>query len=163
MRPAQIVTFIIGCVVIIFGAYFATYLLAKGSQKAYRGRLIQVLDRFSLAKDKSLVLLAVYDKIYLVAFAAGSVTLLDNIDPQLAAAFSGQAAKPQNKIWPPGNISALLLGSLRNVWARKGVKLKPGEQIPYEAYLPVESGNKDTESFLSIFLKQKGFGEDSLK
>jgi flagellar biogenesis protein FliO len=139
MTPTQIITFIVGCAVVIFGAYFATYLVARGSQRVYRGRLIQVLDRFSLAKDKSLVLVAVYDKIYLLAFAAGNVTLLDNIDPATAAALSADYLKPEDKPARPAQVAALLLARLRRRTDPKAAAGEPQTPFPFEAYLQKEA------------------------
>jgi flagellar biogenesis protein FliO len=151
MTAPQVLTFIIGCIVVISGAYFATYLVARGSQKVYRGRLIQVLDRFSLAKDKSLVLVAVYDKIYLVAFAAGNVTLLDNIDPATAAALAADYLKPEDKPNLPGNMLALLRARLRRPPWKKSAKAAPETVSPYEAYLPAQADSAEKPaSFFSI-------------
>lgn len=142
MPAPQVITFIIGSAVVIFGAYFVTYLLARGSQKVYRGRVIQVLDRFSLAKDKSLMLIAVYDKIYLVAFSGGNVTLLDNIDPETAAALAAGSQNQEINPKQPGDLVSTLLSRARRRTALKtAAREKQGSSFPYEAYLPGDADN----------------------
>lgn len=136
MPATQVIVFIIGSIIVICGAYFATYLVARGSQKIYRGRLIQVLDRFSLAKDKSLALIAVYDKIYLVAFTAGSVTLLDNIDPKTAAALTAQPPQLEDKLRQPESFITFLIAHLRRHLPNKVAKAKLDHAFSCEAYLP---------------------------
>jgi len=148
MPAPQAITFILGSIVVIFGAYFATCMVARGSQKVYRGRLIQVLDRFSLAKDKSLMLIAVYDKIYLVAFAAGNVTLLDNIDPETAAAFAAESMKQEDRLGQAGSLAMLIISRLRSWLPLKQNQKKAGTPLPYEAYLADEPGKH--ESFSGI-------------
>lgn len=135
MPPTQIITFVIGSIVVIFGAYLTTYLVARGSQRVYKGRAIQVLDRFSLSKDKSLMLIAVYDRIYLVAFAAGSVTLLDNIEPQTAAAFAASLSLPEDKNLQPLRLATMLFSRLRRQPAKKEGGAKIEHSIPFETYL----------------------------
>ncbi|MCL1975538.1 MAG: flagellar biosynthetic protein FliO [Firmicutes bacterium] len=153
MPATQIVAFIIGSIVVIVGAYFATYLVARGSQKVYRGRLIQVLDRFSLAKDKSLLLIAVYNKIYLVAFAAGSVTLLDNIDPEAVAALTAQANQPEETRKPAENFVALFLAQLRRYIPGRAVKAKLNNPFPLDAYLSAKTDNMSVPDSFSDMLK----------
>ena len=151
MPAPQVITFIIGSIVVIFGAYFATYLVARGSQRAYRGRLIQVLDRFSLAKDKTLALIAVYDRIYLVAFAAGNITLLDSIDPETASALAADCLKPEEKPRQPANFAEALYARWGRRFSKKAAQAGLGMQASFEAYLPREVDNPNTpESFLGI-------------
>jgi len=143
MPFAQIITFIIGSIVVIFGAYFFTSLVAKGSQKIYRGRLIQVLDRFSLAKDKSLVLIAVYDKIYLLAFSTGCVALLDNIDPETAAALTADSPRSEDKPRRPGNLAALLFADFRRRFSKRAAGVGFKQPLPHEAYLSMETDDQN--------------------
>lgn len=144
MSATQVFTFIVGSALVIFGAYFVTYLLARGSQKVYRGRIIQVLDRFSLSKDKYLILIAVYDKIYLVAFSGGNVTLLDNIAPEAAAAFAANSQDMHDKPRQPGDLAAMLISRLRRHSAKKTASAEPGPPFPYEAYFPMERSRPDS-------------------
>ena len=155
MPAMQVISFIIGSIVVIVGAYFATYMVARGSQKLYRGRLIQVLDRFSLTKDKSLALIAVYDKLYLVAFAAGNVTLLDNIDPKTAAALTADYLQTECKVKPPGDLAALILSRFRRPTPSQAAGPEPGLNVPYESYLSVEEkGRINPESFYTMLQKR---------
>ena len=123
MPPVQVFTFIIAITIVIFGAYFVTVMVARGPHKIHHGgrASIKVLDHFSLAKDKSLVLVAVYDKIYLVAYAAGSIALLDNIDPQTAAAYEAEAGSASYFNRQPGKFIAQLFSRFRNGGAAASV------------------------------------------
>jgi flagellar biogenesis protein FliO len=165
MSATQIITFIAGSIAVILGAYFATYLVARGSQRIYRGRLIQVLDRFSLAKDKSLILIAVCDKIYLLAFSAGCVTLLDNIDPETIAALTSDSLKPKDKPRQPGNLITLIFSSFCRRSVKKIVNAAPGKLFPHEAYLSLETdGQNKPNSFFDILqnrLKKERNEEDN--
>jgi len=149
MSATQIITFIAGSLVVIFGAYFATYLVARGSQKSYRSRAIQVLDRFSLSKDKSLMLIAVYDKIYLVAFAAGSITLLDHIDPETAADFAATINRQEDRSRPEGGWAGLLFSNFRHhLSTRKDSDARKERSLPFEAYLNAEVEKQDNLDFV---------------
>lgn len=152
MPVAQVITFIIGSALVIFGAYFVTYIVARGSQKVNRGRIIEVLDRFSLSKDKTLLLIAIYDKIYLVAFSGSGVTLLDNIDPKTAASLAADPLKPEDKPRSPITLAALLFSRLR----RHSAPLN----FPYEAYLPGGKNDQNlADSFLGVLHNSQENGE----
>ena len=80
MNPGQVITFVIGSLVAIFLAYYATYFIAKRGSKIQSGRTLRVLDRASLSKDKMICVVSVRDKIYIVAMSDGAVTVMDTFD-----------------------------------------------------------------------------------
>jgi len=90
--PIQVVTFIIGTIVIVFGAYYLTYFLGRKASGKSRGRLrnrnINMVDRFAISKDKSFCLVEIAGKVYVVGVTNQSMTLLDTLD---AAAFAETA------------------------------------------------------------------------
>jgi len=92
MEPLQVVLSIAGTIVIIVGAYYVTYFIGVKSSGASRGRNrnINILDRFSISKDKSFCLVEIAGKVYVVAVTNQSMTLLDTLD---AATFAGTAAE----------------------------------------------------------------------
>jgi len=94
MEPGQVIMFFIGLIVIIVAAYYVTYYVGLKASGQSRGRLrnknINMLDRFSISKDKSFCLVEIAGKVYVIGITNQSMTLLDTLD---AAAFSEAAAE----------------------------------------------------------------------
>jgi len=88
-EPGQVVIFIIGTIVILFGAYYVTYFVgmkASGQNRAgLRNRNITVLDRYAIARDKQFCIIEVAGKVYIIGVTNHTMTLLDTFD---AAAFA---------------------------------------------------------------------------
>ena len=87
MPPAQVALSLIGIVIIIAGAYYATYYIsikasgqARGKAKG-RNRRINLLERFAISKDKSFCIVEIAGKIYVVGVTNQSMTLLDTLEP----------------------------------------------------------------------------------
>ena len=84
MAPEQVIVFIIGTVVVLFGAYYVTYFVgmkASGQTRAgLRNRNIKVVDRYAIARDKQFCVIEVAGKVYILAMTNHSVTLLDTVD-----------------------------------------------------------------------------------
>ena len=103
MQPGQVIGYFIGIIAIIFAAYYVTYYVGKRASGQSMGRLrnknINVIDRFSISRDKSFCLVEIAGKVYVVGVTNQSMTLLDTLD---AAAFS-EAAAMKN---PESNFSA---------------------------------------------------------
>ena len=82
----QIAVFIIGTVIVVFGAYYVTYFIgvkASGkSRSRIKNRNINMLDRFAISKDKSFCIIEIAGKIYVVGITNQSMTLLDTIDAE---------------------------------------------------------------------------------
>jgi len=89
MPPEQVILFIIGTVVILFGAYYVTYFVgmkATGQTRAgLKNRNISLLDRYAIARDKQFCIIEVAGKVYLIGVTNHTMTLLDTFD---AAAFA---------------------------------------------------------------------------
>ena len=107
MQPFQVTIFIIGTIVIVFGAYYVTYyigLKASGQRKGrVRNRNINLLDRFSISKDKSFCVVEIAGKVYVIGVTNQSMTLLDTFD---AAEYAGNTAVSREAAsWPaaPGD------------------------------------------------------------
>lgn len=94
MDPVQVTLFIVGTIIIIVGAYYVTYFIGVKSSGISRGRNrnrnINMLDRFSISKDKSFCLVEIAGKVYVVGVTNQSMTLLDILD---AATFAETAAE----------------------------------------------------------------------
>jgi len=84
MPPEQVLLFIIGTVVILFGAYYVTYYIgmkASGQTRAgMKNRNITVRDRYSISRDKSFCVIEIAGKVYIIGVTNHTMTLLDTID-----------------------------------------------------------------------------------
>lgn len=93
MSSGQLVTFIIGLLVVIFGAYYITYFIGRRAQGQSTGRLrnknINLIDRFAISKDKSFCIVEIAGKVYVMGITNQTMTLIDTLD---AEAFSKAAA-----------------------------------------------------------------------
>jgi len=89
MPPEQVILFIIGTIVILFGAYFVTYFIgmkASGQTRAgMKNRNISLLDRYAIARDKQFCVIEIAGKVYIVGVTNHAMILLDTLD---AAEFS---------------------------------------------------------------------------
>ena len=89
MPPEQVILFIIGTIVILFGAYYVTYFIgmkASGQTRAgLKNRNINLIDRYAIARDKQFCIIEIAGKVYIVGVTNHTMTLLDTLD---AAAFA---------------------------------------------------------------------------
>jgi flagellar biogenesis protein FliO len=94
METLRVAFSLAGVVIVIIGAYYATYyigLKASGKSRGkFRNKNINVIDRFSISRDKSFCLVEISGKVYVVGITNQSMTLLDTLD---AAAFTEAAAE----------------------------------------------------------------------
>jgi len=102
MAPGQVILFLIGMIVIIFGAYYVTYFIGVKASGQSRGRLknkhITLVDRFSIARDKSFCLVEIAGKVYVIGITHQNMTLIDTLD---AEAFAETVAeRGDTQIWP---------------------------------------------------------------
>lgn len=112
MSSGQIILYLLGSVIIIAGAYYATYFLAKKTGKMKSGGTIRLVESFSLSKDKSIYLVGVKDKAYLIALTGQNVTLLDKIDiAELETASVIQKGKPTSSQYKPQGVVQKMLWS----------------------------------------------------
>ena len=88
MPPLQVLMSFIGIIVVLFGAYYATYyvgLKASGQSRnktRSRNRNINLLERFSISKDKSFCIVEIAGNIYVVGVTNQSMTVIDTIDAE---------------------------------------------------------------------------------
>ena len=104
MPPGQVIVFFAGLIAIIFAAYYVTYYIGLKASGRSRGRLrnknINIVDRFSISKDKSFCLVEIAGKVYVIGITNQTMTLIDTLD---AAAFSEAAAEQHDKpLWQAG-------------------------------------------------------------
>ena len=89
MDPGQVIVFIIGTIVILFGAYYVTYYVgmkASGQTRArFKNRNIILLDRYAIARDKQFCAVEIAGKVYIVGVTNHAMTLLDTVDAEAYA------------------------------------------------------------------------------
>ena len=116
MPPEQVILFIIGTVVILFGAYYVTYYVgmkASGQTRAgFRNRNIKLLDRYAVARDKQFCIIEIAGKVYIIGITNQTMALLDTFD---AAAFA--KLTEDNKETTPWNMTPV--GQYGNRLTRK--------------------------------------------
>jgi len=103
METLQVIFTLVGIVIIIIGAYYATYYIGLKASGQSRGRLrnknINILDRFSISRDKGFYLVEIGGKVYIIGVPNQSMTLIDTLD---AAAFPEAAAEHRDTAtWAP--------------------------------------------------------------
>jgi len=124
MPPGQVIVFFVGLIAIIFAAYYVTYYIGLKASGQSRGRLrnknINIVDRFSISKDKSFCLVEIGGKVYVIGITNQSMTLIDTLD---AAAFSEAAAEQRDKpLWqaaPGGRFTGPMTRKLAGFMAKK--------------------------------------------
>jgi len=124
VEPGQVIMFFIGLIVIIIAAYYVTYYVGLKASGQSRGRLrnknINMIDRFSISKDKSFCLVEIAGKVYVVGITNQSMTLLDTLD---AAAFSEAAAEqrdaPRWNVMPRGRFTGPITKKIAAFMAKK--------------------------------------------
>ena len=124
MPTGQVIVFFVGLIAIIFAAYYVTYYIGLKASGQSRGRLrnknINIVDRFSISKDKSFCLVEIGGKVYVIGITNQSMTLIDTLD---AAAFSEAAAEQRDKpLWqmaPGGRFTGPMTRKLAGFMAKK--------------------------------------------
>jgi len=124
MPPGQVIVFFVGLIAIIFAAYYVTYYIGLKASGQSRGRLrnknINIVDRFSISKDKSFCLVEISGKVYVIGITNQSMTLIDTLD---AAAFSEAAAEQRDKpLWqaaPGGRFTGPMTRKLAGFMAKR--------------------------------------------
>ncbi|MDR2572130.1 MAG: flagellar biosynthetic protein FliO [Oscillospiraceae bacterium] len=86
MPPGQVMTFIVGTIVILFGAYYVTYYVgmkASGRTSAgIRNKNIKLIDRYAISRDKQFCIVEIAGKVYFVGVTNQGMTLLDTFDAE---------------------------------------------------------------------------------
>ena len=94
--PLRIALSFVGIIIILFGAYYATYyisLKASGrNNKRTRGgnRSINLLERFAISKDKSFCIIEIAGKVYVVGVTNQSISVIDTLDAEEFAEYSAE-------------------------------------------------------------------------
>ena len=124
MEPLQLTLTLIGIVIIIIAAYYATYYIgvkASGQNRVrFRNRNINLIDRFAFSRDKSFCLVEIAGKVYVIGITNQTMTLLDTLD---AAAFAETGiGRGDAETWPAmpgGRLTGRLTKKLASFIARK--------------------------------------------
>jgi flagellar biogenesis protein FliO len=124
MPPGQVIAYIIGTLIIIFGAYYVTYFIGVKASGQSRGRLrnrnINLVDRFAISRDKSFCIIEIAGKVYVVGITNQTMTLLDTLD---AAAFAETASEcpetPVRTVVPVGKYTSQMTRKLAAFIAKK--------------------------------------------
>ena len=136
MPPAQVALSLLGIIVILIGAYYATYYIGtKASGKNLgrnrgRNRSINLLERFAISRDKSFCIVEIAGKVYFIGVTNQTMALLDKLD---AEEFEEYAAENDDApAWstaiPGGQLGSKLAGAISSYLARRaGKNQRPGE------------------------------------
>lgn len=116
MGPGDVIKLIIGSIVIIAAAYYATRYISAKSAKRIAGGAIRVREQFSLAKDKMICVIEVNGMAYLVVITGSGATLLDKLDASELESRASQAS--------PDAIPASLPGLIQRAVAYVVSRLK---------------------------------------
>ncbi len=96
MTAGQIVLAILGCIVVIIAAYYCTLLIGRAAlNSSSPNRSIRVLERFALSRDKLIVIVEIQQQIYILAYAASGVTVVDHLVGEQAQQYLATKAKAQ--------------------------------------------------------------------
>ena len=94
MQPFQVILSLVVIVVILIACYYTTYYISAKASGQSRGRLktknINLVDRYSIARDKSFCIVEIAGKVYVLGVTNQTITLIDTLD---AAAFNEAAAE----------------------------------------------------------------------
>ena len=176
MPPTQVILSLIGIVIIIAGAYYATYYISvkasgqKRGRAQNRNRSIVLLERFAIAKDKSFCLVEVAGKVYVVGVTNQSITLLDTLDAEELAehgAAGAAAAASSRNVPQNGPFGNKLMNRLTVYMAGKMAKSRgTGEGFGKKADVKASESRRDdtaeSESGESSGADDRSF-EDSMR
>jgi len=133
MPPDRVILFIIGTIVILFGAYYVTYYVgmkATGQTRAgLRNRNITVLDRYAIARDKQFCIIEIAGKVYVVGVTNHTMTLLDTID---AAAFAEKTKDNNDSVTPWGLTPVGQYGNRLTKKVVEFIAVKTGKKQQYQ-------------------------------
>ena len=143
MPPQQVIIFIVGTIVILFGAYYVTYYIgmkATGQTLAgLRNRNISLLDRYAISRDKSFCIIEIAGKVYIVGVTNNAMTLLDTLD---AAAFAKLTEDNHEPV--PWNMTPV--GQYGNKLTKKLVAFIASKTGKAQPTTSIRSGTTDVKS-----------------
>ena len=166
MEPGEIVKLIVGAIVVILAAYYATYFVANRKIKRTPGRGINVRERFSLSKDKMVCVVEANGKAYLVVVTNGGATLLDTFEAQEfeTAAELEKPAYPQQQGYVPNGIIARgiwrLFNSFRNAASARTSPAYRGQRADADMFVSPE--NQDSRRERTEFTIRTAREEDGI-
>ena len=152
MSPLEITFSLICVVIVIIGAYYATYYIgvkASGrSSSRIRNNNIRIIDRFAISRDKGFYLIEIGEKVYIIGVTNQSMTVLDTLD---AAAFSEAAAERRDteisSFTKGGNMKSRLTNRLAAFMAaRMGGAPESGERNAGESFADSMRKARDTDA-----------------
>ena len=117
---------IVGIVVVIAGAYYATYFIGTKASGQSRGRIrganrnIVVLERFAISKDKSFCIVEIFGKVYIVGVTNQSMSLLDTLDAEKYAEYAAESGFKET--WhavPGGAFSGKMVNKLASFMSER--------------------------------------------
>jgi len=154
MPPQQVIIFIVGTIVILFGAYYVTYYVgmkATGQTRAgLRNRTISLLDRYAISRDKSFCIVEIAGKVYIVGVTNNAMTLLDTIDAAAFAKLTKDDSEPVPwNMTPVGQYGDKLTKKLVAFIASRREKAQPTTGVRSEA-----TGVGSGESGFSASMKE---------
>ena len=86
MDPVRVTFSLVGIVLVILAAYYATWFIsvkASGQGRSrFKNKNINIRDRFAISKDKSFCLVEIAGKVYVIGITNQSMTLLDTLDAE---------------------------------------------------------------------------------
>ena len=139
--PLRIALSFIGIIIILFGAYYATYYISlkasgRNSKRIRSGnRSINLLERFAISKDKSFCIVEIAGKVYIIGVTNQSMSVLDTLDAEEFAKY--RAENNDSAAWsaaPGGPFSGKLVNRLASFMAQRMGKTRD------------MTGNKGTKS-----------------
>ena len=150
MPPQQVIIFIVGTIVILFGAYYVTYYVgmkATGQTRAgLRNRNISLLDRFAISRDKSFCIIEIAGKVYIVGVTNNAMTLLDTFDAAAFAKLTEDSSEPVPwNMTPVGQYGNKLTKKLVAFIASRSGKAPPTTGVRSET-TDVRSGTTDVRT-----------------
>ena len=78
---------------ILFFAWWCTKRLAMGTQGAMQSRYMKLLDRIPVSQDKSIILVQVGEKYYVLGVASSAINVLAELDKEEMIPFEPSAAE----------------------------------------------------------------------
>lgn len=97
VNPLQIILFLLGFGSILFLTYVTTRYIAGKSNKAMKGRNIQIVETVSLGLDKRIHLVKAGNQYILISSTSKNIEFLSNVNIEEAVNKIPEVVGPQNK------------------------------------------------------------------
>jgi len=169
MPPEQVIIFIIGTIVILFGAYYVTYFVgmkASGQTRAgLKNRNIKMMDRYAISRDKQFCIIEVADKVYIIGMTNHTMTLIDTYDAEEFAKLTEDDEEPVPwNMTPVGQYGNKLTRKLVAFVAEKTGKTRQKDNKTEETDNPYKTEKPDfSENLKAAESKTKSPGKTRAK